>query len=238
MRFTGPSSEICARGSSAFSYGEDACSLPRSFRTRNEPYPGVLRGLNTAWNQAIATSEPNRHSGAKGNGMSQMRRDGEVGTEAQSAAVVMLHPQPSQRLRQIAEHILVDGFSSTVPTKIVRHLGFGSRKIASNQHSIDDDSGILYVFEVFRRKLEIVVLLFQMKPDQPTLGWRLDTNGKVVGHAFQWSIERQVATSDPNPECVALAEKIVRFLVSFYEKEGFPKVAAGKAGDSRQGSAR
>ena len=87
------------------------------------------------------------------------------------------------------------------------------------------------MLEVFRRKREIVVLLFQIEPDQPTLGWRLDTNGKVVGQTFQWSIERQVATSDPNPELVALAEKIVRFLVSFYEKEGFPTVkAAAEAG--------
>ena len=83
----------------------------------------------------------------------------------------MLHPQPSQRLRQIAEHILVDGFSSSVPKKIVRHLGFGSKKVASKQHTIiDDDSGIQYVFEVFRRKRAIVVLLFQIEPDQPTLG--------------------------------------------------------------------
>jgi len=96
-----------------------------------------------------------------------------------------------------------------------------------------------YVFEVFRRKREIVVLLFQIAPDQPTLGWRLDTNGKVVGHAFQWSIERQVATSDANPELVALAEEIVSFLVSFYEKEGFPQVkAAGEADASQPTSGR
>jgi hypothetical protein len=131
-------------------------------------------------------------------------------TKAQSAAVVMLHPQPSQRLGRIAEHIFVDGFSSSVPTKIVRHLGLGSRKISSKQHTVvDDDSGMRYVLEVFRRKREIVVLLFQIEPDQPTLGWRLDTHGKVVGHAFQWSIERQVATSDPNPELLALAARIV-----------------------------
>ena len=111
-----------------------------------------------------------------------MRREGEeLTTEAQNA-VVMLHPQPSQQLRQIAEHILVDGFSSSVPTKIVRHLGFGSKKIASKQHTIIDENGMHYVLEVFRRKREIVVLLFQIAPDQPTLGWRLDTNGKVVGH--------------------------------------------------------
>jgi hypothetical protein len=165
------------------------------------------------------------------------RREGEqFRTEAQSAAVVVLHAQPPQRLRHIAEHILVDGFSSSVPTKIVRHLGFGSRKIASKQHTVvDDDSGMRYVLEVFRRKREIVVLLFQIEPDQPTLGWRLDTHGKVVGHAFQWSIERQVATSDPNPELLALAARIVRLLVSFYEKEGFPKVnAAGEAMHSQQ----
>jgi hypothetical protein len=173
--------------------------------------------------------------------MSQMRRDGkELRTEAQSAAVVMLHVQPSQRLQQIAEHILVDGFSSSVPEKIARHLGFGSRKIASKQHSVaDDDSGMHYVFEVFRRKREIVVLLFQIAPGQPALGWQLDTNGQVVGHAFQWSIERQVATSDPNAESVAVAEKIVRLLVSFYEKEGFPTVkAAREAGASQGTSAR
>ena len=164
--------------------------------------------------------------------MRQMRRDGEVGTEAQSAAVVMLHPQPSQRLRQIAEHILVDGFSSSVPTKIVRHLGFGSKKIASKQHTVVD--GMHYVLEVFRRKREIVVLLFQIEPDQPTLGWQLDMSGKVVGCAFQWSIERQVATSDPNPELVELAEKIVRLLVSFYEKEGFPRVKAASEADASQ----
>jgi hypothetical protein len=165
------------------------------------------------------------------------RREGdEFRTEVQSATVVMLHPQPSQRLGQIAEHILVDGLSSSVPTKIVRHLGFGSRKIASKQHTVvDDDSGMHYVLEVFRRKRAIVVLLFQIAPHQPTLGWRLDTHGKVVGHAFQWSIERQVATSHPNPELVAIAEKIMRLLVSFYEKEGFPKVnAAGEAVHSQQ----
>ena len=166
------------------------------------------------------------------------RQEGEgLRTEAQSAAVVMLHPQPSQQLRRIAEHILVDGFSSSVPTKIVRLLGFGSKKIASKQHTVVD--GMHYVLEVFRRKREIVVLLFQIAPDQPTLGWRLDTNGKVVGHAFQWSIERQVATSDSNPELVALAEKIMRFLVSFYEVEGFPTVkAAAEAGASQETSAR
>jgi hypothetical protein len=130
-------------------------------------------------------------------------------------------------LRQIAEHIFVDGFSSSVPTKIVWQLGIGSRKIASKQHTVaDDDSGMHYVLEVFRRKRETVVLLFQFEPDQPTLGWRLDTHGKVVGHAFQWSIERQVATSDPDPELVALAARIVRLLVSFYEKEGFPNANA------------
>ena len=162
------------------------------------------------------------------------RQEGEgLRTEAQSAAVVMLHPQPSQQLRRIAEHILVDGFSSSVPTKIVRLLGFGSKKIASKQHTVVD--GTHYVLEVFRRKREIVVLLFQIAPDQPTLGWRLDTNGKVVGHAFQWSIERQVATSNPNPELVALAEKIVRFLVSFYEEEGFPTVKAAAEGGCNPG---
>jgi hypothetical protein len=147
----------------------------------------------------------------------------------------MLHPQPSQRLGQIAEHILVDGLSSSVPTKIVRHLGFGSRKIASKQHTVvDDDSGMHYVLEVFRRKRAIVVLLFQIAPDQLTLGWRLDTHGKVVGHAFQWSIECQVATSDHNPELVALADRIVRLLVSFYEREGFPKVEAAGEVDAGQ----
>jgi len=148
----------------------------------------------------------------------------------------MLHAKPPQRLRQIAEHIFVDGFSSSVPTKIVRHLGLGARKIASKQHTVvDDDRGMHYVLEVFRRKREIVVLLFQIAPDQPTLGWRLDTHGKVVGHAFQWSIERQVATSAPNPELLALAARIVRLLVSFYEKEGFPKVKpAGRAEASQQ----
>ena len=162
------------------------------------------------------------------------RREGEEPeTEAQSAAVLMLHAKPPQRLRQIAEHILVDGFSSSVPMKIVRHLGFGSRKIPSRQHTVVD--GMHYVLEVFRRKREIVVLLFQIAPDQPTLGWRLDTNGKVVGHAFQWSIERQVATSNPNPELVALAEKIVHFLVSFYEEEGFPTVKAAAEGGCNPG---
>ena len=119
-----------------------------------------------------------------------------------------------------------------LPQKIGRHLGFGSKTIASKQHSIiDDERGILYVLEVFQRKRKIVVLLFQIDPDQSTLGWRLDTNGKVVGQTFRWSIERQVATPDPNPAWVALAEEIVRFLVSFYEKEGFPKVkAASKSG--------
>jgi hypothetical protein len=165
------------------------------------------------------------------------RREGEeFRTEARSAAVVTLHAQPSQRLGQIAEHILVDGLSSSVPTKIVRHLGFGSRKIASKQHTVvDDDRGMHYVLEVFRRKGAIVVLLFQIEPDQTTLGWRLDTHGKVVGHAFQWSIERQVATSDPNPELVTLAARIVGSLVAFYEKEGCPKVeAAGRAELSQQ----
>ena len=156
--------------------------------------------------------------------MTQMRRDREeLEREAQGAAVV-IHKHPSHRFERVAEHILVNGFSSSVPTKIVRYLGFGSRKIASKQHSVvDDDGGMHYVFEVFRRKREIVVLLFQIAPDQTTLGWRLDTNGKVVRHAFQWSIERQVATTDPHPELVALAEEIVSFLVSFYEKEGFLK---------------
>ena len=167
-----------------------------------------------------------------------MQRDVEELKETRSAAVVTLYAQPSQRLRQIAEHILVDGFSSSIPTKIVRHLRCGSRKIASKQHTVlDDDSGVHYVLEVFRRKQEIVVLLFQIEPDQPTLGWRLDTHGKVVGHAFQWSIEGQVATSDPNPEWLALAAKIVRLLVSFYEQKGFPKVkAAGEAVHSQQPS--
>ena len=197
-------------------------SLPHPERT---VFWGV-EGLKTAWSQAIATSEPNGiRAHAQGNRMSQMRRDEkELTTEAQGAAVVMLHPQPSQRLRQIAEHIHVDGFSSSVPRKLVRHLGFGSEKIASKQHSIiDDASGILYVIDVFRRKRAIVVLLFQIEPDQPTLGWRLDTNGKIVGQTFRWSIERQVATSDPNPECVALADKIVRFLYRFMRKRVFLK---------------
>ncbi len=165
--------------------------------------------------------------------MTQMRREGkELRTEAQSAAVVMLYAQPARRLQQIAAHVLADGFSSSVPQKIGRHLGFGSKTIASKQHSIiDDESGILYVLEVFQRKRGIVVLLFQIEPDQSTLGWRLDANGKVVGQTFRWSIERQVATPDPNPAWAALAEEIVRFLVSFYEKEGFPKVkAASKDG--------
>jgi hypothetical protein len=62
---------------------------------------------------------------------------------------------------------------------------------------MDDASGILYLLEGFQRKRGIVVLLFQIEPDQLTLGWRLDPNGKVVGQAFRWSIERQVATPDP-----------------------------------------
>ena len=183
--------------------------------------------------RGLVASEPNLHFRAR---MTQMQRDGEEGTEAQKRGCCRATPQPSQRLRHIAEHILVDGFSSSVSTKIVRHLGFGSRKIASKQHTVvDDDNGMHYVLEVFRRKRAIVVLLFQIAPDQPTLGWRLDTHGKVVGHAFQWSREGQVATSDPNPELLALAARIVGLLVSFYEREGFPKVKpAGRAEASQQ----
>ena len=95
---------------------------------------------------------------------------------------------------------------------------------------MDDDSGMHFVFEVFRRKREMVVLLFQIEPGQPALGWLLDANGKVGGSAFQWSIECQVATSDSNPESVALAEKIVRLLLSFYKKEGFPKIESSERG--------
>ena len=81
-----------------------------SFRIRNEPYRVVLKRISP---------EATQH-GSGSFEMTQMRREGkELRTEAQKAAVVMLHAQPARRLQQIAAHILVDGFSSSVPRKLV-----------------------------------------------------------------------------------------------------------------------